>query len=576
MTPPAYGLPELKRARHASRWLLISAFLFSIFVNLLMLTGPLFMLQVYDRVLASGSEETLVALFSLVAALYLFLGFLDFARARLLTRFSARFQALLDRRVFDAALKQSQSSPNGLPANAGLRDLAMVQNALGSPVVLAVLDAPWSPLFVAVIFVFHPLLGWIALAGVAVLVALTVINSFWTGTRASQAQKSLHKAQRYADKSCEQSGLIQALGMHDASAAQWHKMRDTALEQSIRSTDRVGLVTAFTKAFRLFLQSAILAAGAYLVLRGDLTGGAMIASSILLGRALMPIEKLLGQWPFLQRARAAWTSLALLLSKTPPEPQKTRLPRPCAEVSLSNVTVFAPGVQQPILQGVSFTVGPGQVLGVVGRSGAGKSTLAHTLLGLRHPSAGEVRVGGAKIDQYGADQFGSYVGYLPQDVTLFDGTIAQNIARMAQDPSDEMIVEAAKRANAHDFILSLPNGYDTAVAEQGTQLSGGQKQRVALARALYGDPLLLVLDEPNSALDAEGALALNQAIRGFRESDKAVIIMTHRAAALTECDRLIILDQGRVAATGPRDKVIKGMLNRTKDTPQVVTMAASQ
>ncbi|WP_257883822.1 type I secretion system permease/ATPase [Roseobacter insulae] len=553
-----------------------ATFLFSVFVNLLMLTGPLFMLQVYDRVLASGSQETLVALFSLVAVLYLFFGVLEFARGRLLTRFSARFQTVLDARVFRAVLKLSQSAPPGKVAKSGLRDLSQVQSVLSSPVMLALFDVPWSPLFIAVIFVFHPVLGWVAVGGAAVLVAITLAHNFLTRDRSANAHSSGFAAQHFADKSCEHSDLVRALGMREATVSQWQKMRNTALEQSIRNADHSGLTTAATKSFRLFLQSAILAVGAFLTLRGDLTGGAMIASSILLGRALAPIEKLLSQWYLLQRARAAWRSLSRLLVKVPPDPKMLRLPRPTADVTVSKVTVMATVTRQPILQNVSFSVGPGQVLGVIGRSGAGKSTVAETLLGLIPPTAGDVRLGGAEISHYDPDSFGSYVGYLPQDVTLFEGSIAQNIARMSSDPDDDKIVEAAKRANAHQFILSLPNGYDTRVAENDIQLSGGQKQRVALARALYNDPLLLVLDEPNSALDADGSAALNQTIRDFRDTDKAVIIMTHRTAALSECDRLIILDEGRIKASGPRDEVIKSMLSRTKEGAQVVSMTVSK
>ncbi|MGC3939023.1 type I secretion system permease/ATPase [Roseobacter sp. EG26] len=571
-----HGAAELRRARKTGSSLLASTFLFSIFVNLLMLTGPLFMLQVYDRVLASGSEETLVALFSLVAVLYVFFGVLDFARGRLLTRFSARFQAVLDARVFRAVLKLSQSAPPGKVSKAGLRDLTQVQNVLSSPVMLALFDIPWSPLFILVIFVFHPLLGWIAVAGAGVLIVLTMVHNFLTRDKSTKAQSAGLTAQRFADKSCEHSGLVRALGMRDATVDHWKKLSDQALEQSIQNADQSGVMTSTTKTFRLFLQSAILAAGAFLTLRGDLTGGAMIASSILLGRALAPIEKLLSQWYLLQRAHEAWNSLSTLLSRIPPDPQMLKLPRPKAEISMSKVSVMASGSRRPILQHISFAVGPGEVLGVIGRSGAGKSTLAETLLGLSPLATGTVRLGGAEIGHYDPDSFGSYVGYLPQDLTLFDGTIAQNIARMSASPDDSKVVEAAKRANAHEFILSLPNGYDTRVSENEAQISGGQKQRVALARALYNDPLLLVLDEPNSALDSDGSAALNQTIRDFRNNNKAVILMTHRTAALSECDRLIVLDEGRVRASGPRDEVIKNMLSRTRDGAQVVAMAGAK
>lgn len=565
------GLPELRAARAEGTWLLWSVFLFSIFVNLLMLTGPLFMLQVYDRVLGSRSEETLVALFILVAALYGLMGFLDYARGRVLARFGARFQSKLDDRVFDAVLRRALlPNERGAPAS-GLRDLEMVQTLFTSPVMLALFDVPWTPLFIGAIFIFHPMLGWLAVFGAVALIIITLLNAFLTQKKTLEAQMAAGQANSFAEQARRSAEVVRAQGMGAAVSSRWHGMRDKALDETINSSDWTGLFSAMTKAFRLFLQSAMLALGAYLVLQGQMTAGAMIAGSIMLGRALAPIEQSIGQWPTVQRARGAWAALVKLLQTTPPEHQTHALPTPPANVMFTGVSVVSPGAKTPILSGVSFYLAEGEVLGVIGKSGSGKSTLAKTLLGLTHVAAGEVRFGGATLDQYDHNALGSYIGYLPQNVVLFTGTIAENIARMTTTPDDAKIVEAAKRANAHEMILSLPDGYKTVVMSEDSQLSGGQKQRIALARAFYGDPVLLVLDEPNSALDNEGSVALNTAVREFKASNRSVVILTHRPSAISECDRLLVVEKGRIRANGPRDEVLKSMVNNARDIERTLS-----
>ena len=348
--------------------------------------------------------------------------------------------------------------------------------------------------------------------------------------------------------------------MRSAVSERWLRRQNDALDDRVASADWTGSFTAITKAFRLFLQSAMLAVGAYFVLRGELTAGAMIAASILLGRALAPIEQTLGQWAIFQRARNAWISLNKLLSETPKTKEVTQLPRPDARLLVKSAVVVPPGAKAATLKNIQFEVKPGEALGVIGRSGSGKSSLAKTLLGLWKPASGEVRLGGAKLDQYDPDQLGRYIGYLPQHVTLLGGTIAENIARMETNPDGNAVVAAAKRANAHEMILTLPNGYDTVLDGDQSRLSGGQRQRVALARALYGDPVLLILDEPNSALDADGSEALNQTIRDFKTEGKAVIVMTHRPTAIAECDNLAVINQGIIVSSGPRDEVLKAQI----------------
>ena len=550
-------IDELTDARRAGSTLVLVAFLFSIFVNLLMLSGPLFMLQVYDRVLGSRSEETLAALFLLVGALYLLMAALDYARGRVMARYGAGFQSALDATVFEANLQQAAGSEQ---QSAGLRDLEAIQTLTGSPVFLALFDIPWSPLFLLAIFIFHPMLGWVALAGGSVLIVIAILNQVLTRKKVLRAQITSHQAQTFANQAQTSREIIQSQGMRSAVSERWLRRQNDALDDRVASADWTGSFTAITKAFRLFLQSAMLAVGAYFVLRGELTAGAMIAASILLGRALAPIEQTLGQWAIFQRARNAWISLNKLLSETPKTKEVTQLPRPDARLLVKSAVVVPPGAKAATLKNIQFEVKPGEALGVIGRSGSGKSSLAKTLLGLWKPASGEVRLGGAKLDQYDPDQLGRYIGYLPQHVTLLGGTIAENIARMETNPDGNAVVAAAKRANAHEMILTLPNGYDTVLDGDQSRLSGGQRQRVALARALYGDPVLLILDEPNSALDADGSEALNQTIRDFKTEGKAVIVMTHRPTAIAECDNLAVINQGIIVSSGPRDEVLKAQI----------------
>lgn len=576
MRRPTYGRPELVRARGAGRFFIFCTFLFSVFVNLLMLTGPLFMLQVYDRVLGSRSEETLVALFLLVGALYALMALMDYARGRVLARFGARFQETLSERVFGAVMKRSLLPRERSAPVTGLRDLETIQGTLASPAFLALFDLPWVPIFFAAIFIFHPWLGWLGLAGGGVLIVLTFLNQVLTKRKVIEAQSSSARAHNLADQARQIGEIVRAQGMTGPITQRWLSMSQEAQDNTIKSSDISGFFTASTKAFRLFLQSAMLAVGAYLTLKGEMTAGAMIAGSIILGRALAPIEQSLGQWPQLQKSRAGWQALLELLSTTPPEPHQIELPRPEPKLIVKDLAVMPPGTAKPNLKGVSFTLTPGEALGVIGRSGSGKSSLARALVGIWPPAAGEVRLGGAKLDQYDPDALGSFIGYLPQDVSLFTGTVAENIARMSLSPDEAEVVRAAQAARAHDLILTLPQGYNTVIEGGDVQLSGGQRQRVALARALYGGPELLILDEPNSALDAEGSDALNHAVRAMKADGKSVIIMTHRPTAISECERLVILDEGSVKAHGPRDEVLRAMTTNAAAVKKNMTDGRTQ
>lgn len=556
----AAGQAELRAALGGSRRLIVAAVVFSIFVNLLMLTGPLYMLQVYDRVLGSRSEATLVALSVLVTFLFLAMGLLDHARSRVLARVGARLQDRLDRRVFEASLARAAIAPNDLGALAAQRDLEALQRYWASPIVTALIDLPWTPVFLAAIFIFHPNLGWLAMGGGAVLVLVTLANQWVGKTPTLRANATALTAERMSDRLKGDAEVLRAMGMSGAAFSRWQQARTKALAAALQGADMGGGFSTATRTLRQFLQSAMLGLGAYLVLQGELTAGAMIAGSILMGRALAPIEQAVGQWATLTRAREARERLAVLLSQNQPEPRRTALPRPRALLEVEGLTVMPVGATSPVLRGISFALKPGQALGIIGPSGAGKSTLGRALIGALRPVAGKVRLDGAVLDQYDPDTLGSYFGYLPQSVSLFDASVTENIARLTLAPDDARVVQAATAANAHDMILRLPEGYDTQLSATGNRLSGGQIQRVGLARALYGDPVLVVLDEPNSNLDNDGSKALNLAIRQIKDAGGAVIVIAHRPAAIQECDLLMVLEDGTKRAFGPRDEVLRGMV----------------
>jgi len=559
---------DLKGVRASVRRLGATTFVFSIFTNLLMLTGPLFMLQVYDRVLGSRSEETLVALFALVALLYFLYWLIEFARGRVMVRAGAHFQSALGRPVLRVLLRQAALRRQDKKGS--VTDLDAIRGFFAAPVMLALFDLPWTPLFIAAIFVFHPMLGWLAVAGATVLTTSAVLNQMLTAKRTKTSTRLSGDALRIAKQAEDAAPFLRSQGMTEALVERWFTVQDSSVDQGLRGTDWTASFSSFSKSFRLFLQSAMLALGAWLVLGDHITAGAMIAASIILGRALAPIEISVSQWPVAQRGWDAWRSVNSLLADESDQTPETTLPRPEAKLDVSNVTLLQGAPSKPILQQVSFTISPGEAIGVIGRSGSGKTTLAQIIVGLITPTRGDVRLAGAKLDQYDPEHLGTYIGYLPQDVQLFDGTIAENIARMTANPDPDKVVAAAQKAHVHDIILNLPKGYDTRIGAQDCVLSGGQRQRLALARAIYADPVLLVLDEPNSALDAEGSSALHNVIQTMKAENKGVIIMTHRPNAISACDTLLVLENGRVAAHGPRGDIIQSMMKNSGAIQQVI------
>lgn len=556
---------ELSSALRDQAAALLAVGFFSALVNVLLLTSPLYMLQVYDRVLASRSEATLIALSLIVAFLFVVLGVIDHVRGRVLARVGAKLQDALDGRVFEASARRLVTHPTDMSALSAQKDLEAVKSFWAAPASCALFDLPFAPLFLVALFIFHPVMGWFAVVAGTVLVLVTV-TGHWLNHKASARAINLGmRSDRAADQVKTEPETLVSMGMMGPAFRRWMTLRSAALDDGLRAADVAGKFGSIVKTMRMLMQSAILGIAAWLVLRGELSGGAMIAGSILMGRALQPVEQLIGQWSLVVRAREGRTRLDQLLSQMPVQQARTELPRPQALLEVDSLSLLPPGDNQPVLRLISFAVGPGQAIGVIGTSGAGKSSLARAITGVWSVAGGTIRLGGATLDQYDPDKLGSYIGYLPQRVALFEGTIAENIARLSDAPDSEKIVEAAKRAAVHDMIVHLPQGYDTRISAIGTRLSGGQIQRIGLARALYGNPLLLVLDEPNSNLDNEGSAAVNAAIRSHKASGGAVLIMAHRPAAIQECDLLLVLEKGMRRAFGPRDDVLREVLKNSAD-----------
>lgn len=568
------GLGDLLGARREIMGHFGAVAFFSLFANMLMLTGPLYMLQVYDRVLSSGSVETLVTLTLLMVFLYLVMGVFDIVRGRILQRAGARFFDILQERVFHAVLRRAAVLPDAeATPRRGLGDLESVQRLIGSPLVQALFDLPWTPIFFAAIFLFHPLLGALALAGASVLILLAVGNQYLSRRHGKVADQSAYAADTLATQVYGEAQCVRALGMRQTAYARWQSLRAEATGADVAAQAISGTFSTITKALRLMLQSLMLGLGAWLVIGGQMTPGGMIAGSILLGRALAPIEGMLTQWPVAQQGRWGWQGLAELLNDVPAEPARTDLPSPRAQLRIEGLTVVPPGARTATIKSLSCAIEPGQAVGVIGPSGSGKSTLARALVGQWPAAGGLIRLDGAALDQYGPDMLGQHIGYQPQTARLFDGTIAQNIARLQANPDADAVITAAQAADAHDLILSLPQGYDTQIQGDQPRLSGGQMQRICLARALFGDPAVLILDEPNANLDNDGSVALNASVRRFKEHGGSVLIMAHRPAAIQECDMILVLDNGLAKAFGPKKDVLSDMVknaNAISALPAVV------
>jgi len=542
--------------------------LFSAVVNVLMLTGSLYMLQVYDRVLASRSIPTLVALTLIAIAAFALQGALDAFRLKLLSRMGAKVDRELSPLAAQAVVLLPLKGARPADAQQPMRDLDALRGFLGSLGPTALIDMPFTPLFLVACFILHPWLGWLALAGCIIILVLTWITDRRSAGPTRAVMTSGIERARLAESGRRNAETIRGLGMSTAFNARQQQAHDGHVASALDLSDSASGIGAFAKVIRFVLQSAVLGLGAWLVVRGELGPGAMIAASILTSRALAPIELAVAHWKGFVAARQGLQRLRAIMPHLQTADKAIDLPKPFRSLHLTEATVAAPGSQRVIVQGVGFRLNAGQALGLIGPSGSGKSTLARALVGVWPLLRGSVRLDGARLDQWEPDRLGRSLGYLPQDVELFDGTVAENIARLDPDMTSESVVMAATAAGAHDMIVALPDGYDTAIGERGIALSGGQRQRIALARALYGDPFLVVLDEPNASLDNDGDEALTEAIRGVKARGGICVVVTHRPSGLAAVDLVGAMSGGQLQAFGPRDEVLQKVMRRPK--PSVV------
>jgi ATP-binding cassette, subfamily C, type I secretion system permease/ATPase len=552
--PDKLRLPKpLSDALGACRTAFVALFLFSMAINVLLLAAPIYMMQVYDRVLNSRSVETLVMLTVMVVVAFVVMGALELVRGRVMIGMGRWLDERLGPEVLTgdiiAALRRS-----GWRSSQGLRDLAIYRSFLTGPGVFPIMDAPWAPLFLTVLFILHPFLGVIGTAGAVVLFALALANELCTRNVLREAGGAARNSQLQADMAVRNADVVEAMGMLPGLVQRWSMANADMLTLQAKAANRASWISTISKVVRVGLQSVILGAGAYLAIEHEASAGVMIAASIILGRALSPVEQAIGAWKGLVAARGAYARLKAQLLATPPRGLRTSLPAPEGNLRLDGVVFAPPGVKEAMIKSVTFELAAGETVAMIGPSAAGKTTLARLIVGSWQPQRGSVRLDGADIANWEPDELGPHVGYLPQDIELFAGTIRDNIARMGTG-DDAAVIEAARKADVHDMILDLPNGYDTEIGDGGAFLSGGQRQRIALARALYGDPKLLVLDEPSSSLDAAAEQRMIQTLAALK-GKATVVLVTHRLNFLALADKVMILRGGVVEAFGPRDDVM--------------------
>lgn len=567
----AYGA-ALRRLRPA----LVMAGMFSALISVLMLTGSIYMLQVYDRVLSSGSVPTLFGLFTIVVVLYAFLGFYDFLRTRMLSRVALQLDMTAGADTFSAWVRSGipgKVEPGSADGTQALRDLDTVRGFLSGPAILALFDTPFVPLFLAVLFLIHPWLGWLTVAGAVLVTLLAWVNCAVTGAAIRHAAALDSIERDFANKGRRGAEAIVAMGMEGTITRRWRQLHDGTLASGQNGSDPSEMLAAISRAFRMLLQSAILTMGAYLVLQGHISGGMIIAASILSGRALAPVDQVIGQWRAIGRAAEAHRRLGAVFENSATQKPRFNLPTPTGQVTVSQLIKLAPSTPGTdparILNRVNFTLEPGDGLGVIGNSASGKSTLARLIVGAWAADAGEIRLDGATLDQWDPAVLGRNVGYLPQTLELLPGSIHDNIARFDPGAADATVIDAAKLAGVHEMILGLPDGYATRLGgvQEALPLSGGQIQRLGLARALYGRPRLVVLDEPNSNLDVAGDDALSRAISTLRADGTTVIVMAHRPSAIAAVNKVLILHGGTVVCFGDKDTVLTSLTQ--DDTAQV-------
>ena len=560
----------LARAIAACRRQFVAVGLFSLIANILQLTVSIYMMQVFDRVLATRSIDTLIFLTLLAGACLLLLALLEPARSQILQRCSAWIEGCVAPETFSRVIEaQLRNRPYRMEA---MRDLATCRGFVASPGMTVLYDVPWVPVYLAVIFVLHPLLGWIALAGAALLFVLTLANEYATAALLKKANIAAMQLQRRTDSVVRNAEVIDSMGMMPQLMQRWREGQSKVGPDQQRAADRAGLVLATTKFFRLAVQLLLLAVGALLVLHQELTGGAMIAGSIIMGRALAPVEQMIGTWKQVVAARQSWRRLNQNLALPRIRPRGMPLPPPDGRLAAERVTYAFPGTSQAIIKGVGFTLEPGESCAIIGPSAAGKTTLVRLLIGTIEPQAGTVRLDGANVFTWLREDFGRYVGYLPQDVELFDGSVFDNIARMGR-AEPEAVYAAARLCGAHEMILRLPKGYDTEIGEGGTFLSGGQRQMVGMARAMFGNPRFVVLDEPNSNLDGEGEQALLRALEQLKAGGTTVVLVSHRPALVQGVDKVMVLRDGALEMFGARAEVMKRLMAPAAAAPRPAAVA---
>lgn len=551
---------ELAKAIRHCRHSFMSAAIFSLFINLLMLMPSVYMMQVYDRVLGSNSISTLIMLTLLVVVLFITLGALEWIRSQILIRVSARFDLLLNERLYRVLFRQALAT-GGKSSTQPLNDLLALRQFLTGQGLFAFFDAPWIPIYIGLLFLFHSSFGYVAIGSAILLILLAIWNEKATHDDLEKANRVSVESSNMTSRNLRNAEIVHALGMLPALMSRWKEKQQQLIILQATASEKAGLISALSKTYRVTMQSLILGLGAWLAIDKEISPGLMIGGSILMGRALAPIDLMIGTWKQFLSARTAYERLNTILAQYPAEAERMPLPTPKGALRAEQAVIVPPGSKTAVIKGVNFSIEPGVFVALIGPSASGKSTLARALLGIWPTANGAIRFDGAEISNWDRALIGPHVGYLPQDIELFDGTIADNIARFGELDS-EKIVAAAKATGVHDMILHLAQGYDTEIGSTGGALSAGQRQRIGLARALYGSPVLVVLDEPNSNLDEQGEIALGQALAGLKQRGCTVIVITHRMGVLGFTDRIMILNDGLLAMDGPRDEVLAKLQQR--------------
>ncbi len=562
---------DLEKALNLCKGAFIWAAVFSMVINILQLVPTIYMLQLYDRVVPTGNHSTLLMLTLIMLLLFLTMGALEWVRSQILVRVSSRLETLLNERLFNVSYKLSLYSGGQRASSQALDDLTALRQFLTGNGLFAFFDVPWIPVYIAVMFIFHPSFGWVAIATAVILIIVAIVQEKSTAKMIGEANALANEGRGLVNKNLRNAEVIESMGMLQNIQKRWLEGTRQVLVLQATASSRAGLISGLSKVIRMSTQSLVLALGAYLVIENEITGGLMIAGSILLGRALAPIDMMIGTWKGFIGARDQYHRLNEMLLQIPAEAEKMTLPVPEGLFQLEAAVVVPPGAKAAVLKGITMTIGKGDVVGVIGPSGAGKSTFARALLGIWPTANGKIRLDGAEIFGWNRQELGPYIGYLPQDIELFEGTISENIARFGEvDPNQ--VVTAARMADVHDLILRLPQGYDTHIGASGGNLSGGQRQRIGLARALYGDPVIVVLDEPNSNLDEQGEMALGNTLKRLKQKQATVIVITHRNNVLAHVDKLLVLNDGLLTVYGPKDQVLAHLQQQQvvatqKDTP---------